>query len=181
MLINNQELKKDLDNITAFFVKEIKNLKTGKANSEVLENIEIEAYGGVNKLNTLGQVQVEDFMNVKISIWDKSVVPNVEKALREANLGGSVVMDRDFIRIKYNPITEEDRIATVKTLKEMLEETRIKIRQIRHNYLKKIDTVEKISEDEKDREEKSLQTQIDQAIKSVEEIASKKEQELLNI
>lgn len=181
MLLDKQKIENELKSIKDYFHKEIKKLRTGKVNPEVIEGVSVEAYGSNNPLNTVGQVQVEDAMNVKVVVWDKSVQANVEKALREANLGGSVVMDKDTIRIKFAPMTEEDRTARVKELNQMVEDTRVKMRLVRQKYKKDLDAMEGESEDEVKRSEEELQKLLDSYIKSTEEIASAKEDEMMKI
>lgn len=181
MLLNKSDIEKDLDNLVDYYQKEITKLRTGKVNVSTIEEVQVEAYGGYNPLNSVGQVQVEDAMSVKVVVWDKSVQANVEKALREANLGGSVVMDKDTIRIKFQPMTEEDRTARVKELNQMIEETRVKIRLVRQKYKKELDSMEGQSEDEVKRSEEELQKMIDDYISKVEKIGASKEEEMMKI
>jgi ribosome recycling factor len=120
-------------------------------------------------------------IDVKISVWDKGVIQNVEKALRESKLGASVSVDQDSVRLKFNPITEEDRKSTVKEIGGMLEECRIKIRQIRQRYMKDLENLQNVSEDLQKKDQEHLQKLIVEYTSKAEEIANKKEQEIMKI
>jgi ribosome recycling factor len=181
MLIDKNKIQEEINAVITYMVQELKKFKTGRASVEVIESITVEAYGMTNKLNGVAQVQVEDATNVKVIVWDKTIFPAVEKALRESGIGASVGIDKDFIRLKFNPITEEDRKERVKELNKFLEEIRIRIRQVRQKYKKELDSMDKVSEDELKREEESLQKAVDEAIKQVEEMVNKKEKELMTV
>lgn len=181
MLIKIEEFKKELEDAITYFKKELAAVKSGKANAKDLEEIKVEAYGGLNQLNTVGQVMAEDAMTLKVNVWDKSVLPAVEKALRAAETGGSVAVDKDSIRVKFLPMTEEDRQKRVKEVNDLAEQYRIRIRQVRQKYMKELDSLEGVSEDDQEREKKAVQEDIDKTIDSIDEIAEKKEQELLKI
>ncbi len=180
MLYSQAKLKEELEKRIEKFKNEIKKISTGKPNLDALENLTVDAYGVSNKLNAVAQFIVEDAITVKITVWDKSIFPNVEKALREANLGASVSIDGGALRLKYNPVTEEDRKIRVKDLAKMLEESRVQIRHVRQEFLKDVDSLEGVSEDEQKRDKESIQKEIDHAIKTVEEIAEKKENDLMS-
>jgi len=181
MLYDQTQLTSELKRILDSFQIEIKKLKTGKASYDLLESISVEAYGAMNKLSGVGQIQVEDAVNAKITIWDKNILPNVEKALRESNIGASVVVEKDGIRLKFNPITEEDRKILVKNLNLILEDYRVRTRKVRHDFIKSIENLDKVSEDDKDRDVKQIQKMIDDTITKLEELSKGKESDLLKL
>ncbi|GAB4286108.1 MAG: ribosome recycling factor [Candidatus Dojkabacteria bacterium] len=181
MLFNQEELKNSLSKVLEHFDESLRRVKTGKANASDIEAIKVEAYGGITNLNAVGQVLVEDAMNVKVVVWDKGILPNVEKALREAQTGGSVAIDRDFIRLKFSPITEEDRRKRVKEVYQLAEEYKVRVRQVRQDFMKKIDALDGVSEDEQERDKKTVQKEIDSVTEKIDEKAKIKEQEILKI
>lgn len=181
MLIDDKSFEKELSEALEYFKKDLNSIRSGKANASDLEEITVEAYGSVNKLNTVGQVVAEDAMTLKVSVWDKGVLPAVEAALRAADTGGSVAVDKDLIRIKFMPMTEEDRTKRVKELHETTEQYRIRIRQVRQKYMKDLESLEGVSEDEQERNSKEIQKRIDESIAKIEEISEKKEQELIKL
>ncbi len=181
MLINESELKKELEQAIESFKKKLASIRTGKANPSDYDSVMVEAYGGMNPLNTMGQIVAEDAMTLKVNVWDKSIVPAVEKALREADLGGSVANSGDSIRIKFAPLTEEDRKSKVKDLGDVAEHFRVRVRQVRQKFMKQIEGMEGVSEDDQERDQKNVQSQIDKKIEEIDSLTEKKEQELLKI
>ncbi|MCA9381530.1 ribosome recycling factor, partial [Candidatus Dojkabacteria bacterium] len=181
MLIDDKAFEKELSDAIEYFQKELASIRSGKANAKDLEEIMVEAYGGMNKLNTVGQVLAEDAMNLKVNVWDKGVLPAVEAALRAADTGGSVAVDKDSIRIKFSPMTEEDRTKRVKELNDETEQYRVRVRQVRQKYMKELDSLEGVSEDETERNSKEIQKRVDETIEEIEKLAEKKESELTKI
>ncbi|BCX13828.1 MAG: ribosome-recycling factor [Candidatus Dojkabacteria bacterium] len=181
MLYNEAELKNKLEKIVKSFETEIKKIRSGKASMDIFENIEVNAYGTKNKLTAVANVMIEDALNVRINIWDKSVVPNVEEAIRDANLGASIIIEKDHIRLRFSPLTEEVRLASVKELRRLLEEYKIKIRQVRQDFLKDLGELDGVSEDEQKRDEKSIQKHIDDYIAKLDNIAKNKEESIMKL
>lgn len=180
-LFSEEKLKKEIEGTIDYFQKSLKQVRTGKADVLAINEVKVEAYGAQSALNTVGQVIAEDAVNVKINVWDKNVLPNVEAALRNSTLGASVAIDGESIRLKFNPITEEDRKNTSKQISDMLEETRIKIRHSRHKFMEELKKLEGVSEDVQKRDMNELQEIIDSSIKSAEEIAKKKQDDIMRI
>ena len=181
MFIDKSDLNKDLEQVVSAFKKELASIRTGNANPEDISHIQVEAYEGFNPLSSVGQVISEDAMTLKVSVWDKNILPNVEKALREANLSGSIAIDRDNIRINFSPMTQEDREIRVKQLKDITENFKIRVRQVRQKFMKELDSLEGVSLNELERDKKHVQEDIDRRINEIQELFSKKEQELLKI
>lgn len=181
MLFNEQQFKSDAQGIVDYFIGELKKLRTGRATMDLFDNIMVEAYGAMSKLTALSNVVVEDAVSVKVNIWDKNVMPNVEKALREANIGANVIMDSGFIRLKFTPVSEEDRKERVKELGELLEKAKVSIRHLRQKFKEKIEAATGVSEDEQERDTKKLQEVVDNQIADLDKIAKQKEQEILKI
>ena len=180
-MFDQDKVETELKNIQEHFSKEATSLRTGKVNASVIENVPVEAYGSTTNIQAVGQVQPEDAMNVKVVVWDKGVLPQVEQALRAANLGGSVMIDKDLIRIKFNPITEEDRKARVKELSQMLEDTRVKMRLVRQKHKKLLDNIEGAPEDDVKKSENDLQELLNTYIKNAELFAKQKESEIMSV
>jgi ribosome recycling factor len=82
MFFNEEALKTELEKIITYFQNELKELRTGRADVDAINSVQVEAYGTMNALNTVGQVSVINAIDVKISVWDKGVIQNVEKSLR---------------------------------------------------------------------------------------------------
>jgi ribosome recycling factor len=132
--------------------QELGTIRTGRANPQLVENIQVEAYDMRQNLVAVASITVPDPQTIQIEPWDKSIVKDVEKAIIEADLGFNPVVAGTVIRIPMPPLTEEGRLKLVKILKEKLEEARIMIRKVRDDARTKITAAEKagdISEDEK--------------------------------
>ena len=156
-----------------FFKKEIGTLRTGQANPSVLDNVQVEAYGVMNPLNTVANIAVSDSRNIILVAWDKGVVKSIEKAVVEADLGLGVVNEGDKIRLTVPALTEENRRDLVKKLNEKMEKTRIILRQAREGVKNIIEAAyeeKEISEDDKFR-----------FIKELDEFSAKKNEELKDI
>lgn len=156
-----------------FFKKEIANLRTGQANSSVLDQVQVEAYGVMNPLNAVSNIAISDSHSIIIAPWDKGVIKGIEKAIVEANLGLGVVNEGDKIRLNVPPLTEENRKELAKKLNEKMEKTRIILRGVRDNIKSSIERVfddKEISEDDKFR-----------FIKELDEFSALKNEELKNI
>lgn len=181
MIINLSTIANELKEVVEYFSKELKSLRTGKVSAEIIGNVQVDAYSAKSQLNTIAQIIIEDAVSVKITPWDRSVLQNVDIALREANLGASVSIDKDSVRLRFNPITQEDRQRKVKELQLLEEDFKVRVRQIRQKYAKILDSTKGVSEDEIEREKKDLQRAIDSTIAEIEKLSKNKSEELVKV
>ena len=183
----NQYIEQKKDNfqkVIDFFQKEIGSLRTGRANPAILDGIHVDAYGAKTPLNGVANIAVADSKSMTVSPWDKNVLKDVEKAIVEADLGVGVVNEGDKIRINIPQMTEETRRDLVKKLNEKLEESRIKIRQVREEIKESIEQAEeekKISEDDKFRFEKELDEAVHNYNEELKSIRDRKEEDIMKI
>jgi ribosome recycling factor len=167
-----------------FFKKEIARLRTGRANPNVLDGIQVEAYGTKTPLNGLATINVPDGQSILVSPWDKNVLKEIERAIVGANLGLGVINEGDKIRLTVPKMTEENRKELVKKLNEYKEASRITIRQIRDEIKESIEQAEKtkeIPEDDKFRFIKELDEEVSKKNTELGEIRDKKEEEIMTI
>lgn len=167
-----------------FLKSDLVSIHTGRATPALIENVEIIAYGGTQKmkLEELGTITVLDAKTIVISPWDQSVINEIYKGIMAANIGLTPVVDSQVVRMSVPSLTEERRLEFVKLLKQKLEAGRIMIRQIRHEFmsdLKRAFESEQVNEDERDRLEKELQETTDEMNTQIEEIGREKEKELM--
>jgi len=184
--MDTANLKKDLEKVVKRFEEILSKIQTGKASTGVIEDLDvyIPSWGQTQKVQGLGQISLLDPQTIKIESWDKSVLPHIEKAIYDSNLGFTPVNQGDWIMIKIPPMTEERRREIVKVVKKELEEAKIKVRNVRHDYLKDIkkDFDEKlITEDEKKRYEKELEDIVKQYNKKLEDMAKAKEEQIMKV
>ncbi len=163
---------------------EFAGLRTGRASTVLVEDIKVDYYGSVMTIKQIAQISVPEANQIVIQPWDVSVVPNVEKAIRESDLGVQPQRDGNIIRIILPPLTEERRKELVKKAGKLAEQARIAIRNIRHEVMKELDKLKKeggYSEDEIKRAKDELQKITDRYVKEVDNLLSKKEEEILTI
>lgn len=172
------------EHVFTHFENELLGLRTGRAHSGLVEDVKVEAYGSVMDMKGVASISVPDAKTIQIEPWDKALVSVIEKALIIANIGIQPVTSGTIIRLILPPMTEENRKNIVKQVHEKAEETRIAIRNVREEIREQIQKGEKektINEDEKFR----LQEQLDKVTKEwnekVEQLASKKETEIMTI
>ncbi len=176
------DLQRKIEEIISVLKTDTASLRTGRASPAMVEGLEIEAYGARQPLKTLAALSSPDSRQIVIQPWDKSLLPAVEKAIQTSPLGLNPVADKDTIRLYLPTLTEERKKELVKVLKEKLEQTRIKVRQIRDQAMKEIEAEEKakgISEDEKFRRKQEVEKKISEGNKKIEELGAAKEKEVM--
>lgn len=176
----NAEFQKTLQ----FLKTEYAKLQIGRASPAIVEDLKVEAYGTQQLLKALASVSCPDAKTLQIQPWDKGVASAIEKAIQTSSLGLNPVNDGKFIRISMPPLTEERRRELSKVVHKMAEEARISVRQHRqkaHDAFRALEKAKTISEDEARLSEKHLQEKVDHANKEIEELAKKKEQDIMTI
>src|SRR3989344_1809591 len=108
--------------------KEYARISTGRAMPALLDSIQVKAYGSLVPINTVGTISIEDPKTLRISPWDKAVAKDIDTAIRESNLGVSVALDGNGVRVFFPELTSDRRIMLAELTKEKLEEARIKVR-----------------------------------------------------
>ena len=147
----------------------------------LLDAVKVESYGSYMPINQVGSINIEDARTLRISVWDKSAVSAIEKAIREADLGISTVSDSDGVRVIFPELTSERRVQLMKLAKAKLEDARISVRGVREEIMKSLDKQQKdgdISEDEKFAQKEKVQGQVDATNRTLEALFDKKEAEL---
>ncbi len=166
------------------FKNDLKNIRTGRANAGVVEHVMIEIYGSGTPLKNIASISIPEARMILISPFDSQNTNAIGKGLEKANLGFTVIVDANSIRIKIPPMTEELRKKMVKVCLDELEKTKISIRNIRrdaNDLARKQKTAGTLPEDELKKIEKSIQELTDKSCKEVEELAQKKEKEITTI
>lgn len=163
---------------------EYKAISTGRASPSVLDHVFIEQYGSRTQVAHVAGVSLEDARTLRVAPWDKSVIRDVEKAINEANLGLSVSSDDAGLRVHFPMLTGETRQKLVKSLKDRLEEARVKVRASREEANKEIESLAKagaFGEDDKRKYKEDVQKCVDEANISLESIFEQKEKEVLEV
>ena len=166
------------------FKKEISTLRTGRANSAMLDMIKVDVYGQMMPINQLATISVPEARLITVQVWDKSNVSLIDSSIQKSELGINPQIDGQLIRIRIPDLTEERRKELIKVLKSMTEKNKISIRNIRreaNEELKKKLKEKKITEDENKNFEKNTQKLTDDHISLIEKIMSEKEKEVLQL
>jgi ribosome recycling factor len=157
-------------------------LRTGRASTNLLDAINVEVYGAQMPLNQVASVSAPESRLLTVQVWDRSNVGPVEKAIRSAGLGLNPITDGQMIRLPIPDLTEERRKELAKLVGQYAEKARIAVRNVRrdgNDHLKADEKKHEISEDERKRLEGDVQKLTDDTINEVDEIAHRKEQEIL--
>lgn len=176
MAYNFSGFKQAADNALEWLKGEYTGLRAGRAAPSILDTVNVMAYGSPMKINQLATINLEDPRTLRVSPWDKGVVKDIDSAIRESNLGLSVTVDGEGLRVAFPELTADRRTALVKIAKEKLEDARIRIRNERQKTLTDIDKME--SDDDKTRAKTELQKLVDEANGKLEDLQSKKEKEI---
>lgn len=164
--------------------KDLSSLRTGRANSSMLDMIKVDVYGQLMPINQLGSISVPEARMITIQIWDQANVNLVDSAIKKSDLGINPQIDGSLLRLKIPDLTEERRKDLIKVLKNIGEKNKVSIRNIRRDAneeLKKKLKEKKISEDENKSFEKNIQKLTDENISSIDKILSDKEKEILQL
>jgi ribosome recycling factor len=163
---------------------EFGGLRTGRASAGLLEPVMVEAYGASMPLNQVGAISVPEPRMITVSVWDKSMVGPVEKAIRSAGLGLNPLTEGMMLRIPVPPLTEERRKDLAKLAGKYAEQQRVAVRNVRREAMEELKKLEKegeISQDEMKRAGDEVQGFTDVAIKRVDEALKTKEQEIMQV
>ncbi len=181
---NEKNYSLKMDKTIQSFKKEISTLRTGRANSAMLDTIKVDVYGQLMPINQLATISVPEARLISIQVWDKSNVSMIDSAIQKSELGVNPQIDGQIIRIRIPDLTEERRKELIKILKGMTEKSKVSIRNIRreaNEELKKYLKEKKITEDENKNFEKNNQKLTDDHISSIDKITEEKEKEILQI
>lgn len=163
---------------------ELAGIRTGKANPGLLDNIKVMYYGQTVPLKQVANIAVPEARLITIQPWEKTLVPEIEKAIRASDLGLNPQSDGVLIRLPIPPLTEERRKDLVKVVKRYAEECRVAVRNIRRDANEEYKKQEKshdLSEDNMHDMQSEVQKLTDDFIKNIDEVIAAKEKEIMEI
>lgn len=163
---------------------EFGSLRTGRASTSLLDSIQIEAYGSMLPMNQVGNVTAPEARLLSVSVWDKSMVKAVEKAIRESDMGLNPAVDGQTIRVPIPAPSEERRKEMVKIAHKYAESSKVAVRNVRRDgmdELKKQEKEKKISEDELHTQSDKIQKLTDDFVKKIDEMLVAKEKDILSV
>jgi ribosome recycling factor len=173
-----------MDKAVEDFRKDLATLRTGRANTSLLDSIRIDYHGTPMPVNQLGTVTTPEPTMIVVSPWDPSAVPLIDKAIRTSDLGLNPTNDGKVVRVPIPSLTEDRRKDIVKQLHKVLENHRTAVRNIRRDLkeaIEKLEKEKKISEDEKKRALDELEKVSQTETRKIEDLSAAKEKEIMSI
>ena len=181
---NEKKYSSNMDKSIQSLKKDISTLRTGRANTSMLDTIKIDVYGQLMPIDQLATISVPEARLISIQVWDKANISLVESTIQKSELGINPQTDGQIIRLRIPDLTEERRKDLIKVLKNMGEKSKVAIRNIRREAnedLKKKLKDKSISEDNNKNFEKIIQKLTDSNIENIEKILTDKEKEIIQI
>jgi len=179
-----RELEKKMKISLEHFRKDLTKLRTGRANLSIFEDIKVEYYGTLTPINQVATLGVPDPTLITVQPWDPSLLDAIDKAVRSADLGLNPINDGKILKIPIPPLDEERRKEIAKHIRKMLEEEKMALRIMRRESKEQIEELEEkkeITEDDKFAGLDRLQEITDEYTKKIEELATAKEKEILEL
>ncbi|MGE0625480.1 MAG: ribosome recycling factor [Pseudomonadales bacterium] len=176
----DERMGKSLEVLAVHFAR----IRTGRANPNLLDGIEVEYYGNPTPLNQVASVTVEDARTLVISPWEKKLVPDIEKAILKSDIGITPASTSDVVRVPLPALTEQNRKDLAKQARHEAENARIAIRNIRRdaiNDIRELVKEKEVAEDEAHRGEEAIQKLTDRRIAEVDEALAAKESDLMEV
>jgi len=173
-----------MDKTFDVFLKELSSLRTGRANSNMLDLVKVDVYGQKMPINQLGTITTPEPRTINVQVWDLNNVALIDSAIKKSELGLNPQIDGQLIRLPVPDLSEERRNEIKKMIKVMGEKCKVSIRNIRreaNDALKKLLKDKDISEDEEKKFEKIIQTSTDTYVKKIDEKVEVKEKEIMKI
>ncbi len=178
------DIKRRMQGASAALKNELSGLRTGRANAHLLDPVVVEAYGQEMHLNQCASVTVPEPRLISVSVWDRSLVHAVEKAIVNSNLGLSPATEGQTIRLRIPELNEERRKELVKVAHKYAEAARVAVRHVRRDGLdlvKKLEKNHEISEDDQERLAADVQKATDGTISEIDQLLAAKEKEILTV
>lgn len=178
------ELTKRMDGAIATLSKEFGSLRTGRASTNLLDSLQIEAYGSMLPILQVGNVTAPEARMLMVNVWDKTMVKAVEKAIRESDMGLNPAVDGQTIRVPIPAPSEERRKEMAKIAHKFSESAKVAVRNVRRDgmdELKKQEKDKKISEDEHRTQSDKIQKLTDDYIKKIDESLVAKEKDIMSV
>ena len=183
-MFNEKSYSQKMDKTIEVFSKELTSLRTGRANSSMLDLVKVDVYGQLMPINQVASITTPESRMINIQVWDLNNVPLIDSAIRKSELGLNPQIDGQLIRLPVPDLSEERRGEIKKLIKSMGEKCKISIRNIRreaNDDLKSLVKDKAISEDDEKINEKLVQTFTDEHIKIIDTKVEVKEKEIMTI
>jgi ribosome recycling factor len=182
--VDFKDLQRRMDGAISSYQHDLASLRTGRASSNLLDPINVDAYGSAMPINQVATVTVPEPRMISVSVWDKSLVTAVDRAIRESNLGFNPIMDGTTLRIPLPELNEERRKQLVKIAHQYAEQARVAVRHVRRDGMENAKKAEKdgeISQDDSRTSSDRVQKMTDDTIATIDKLLAEKETEILQV
>jgi ribosome recycling factor len=179
-----KELQANLDKGIEAFKRDLTKVRTGRANLAILDGVRVDYYGTPTPLNQVASLNVADPRLITVKPWERSLIPEIDKAIRASQLGLNPNSDGEMVRLPMPALTQERRQELVKLVKKMAEEGKVALRAARRDANEMLKDLLKeggITEDDERNGLKKVQETTDKAVSRIDEILAKKEGEILEV
>ncbi len=178
-----EEAEESMDQSLKYLVDQFTQIRTGKASPAILSKVMVSYYGAPTPLQQVSNVTTSDSRTIVIQAWEKKIIPDIERAIIEANLGLNPQNDGEVVRLVIPPLTEERRKQLAKQAKAMAEDAKVSVRGARKSAMDSVKKAVKdgYPEDEGKKKETEIQNLTDSYIKKIEGALEKKEKEIMTV
>lgn len=184
MSADENDLKRRMDGALEALKREFSGLRTGRASTSLLENVQVDAYGAAMPMNQVASVSVPEPRMLSVQVWDNGNIKAVEKAIIDSDLGLNPQTEGNLIRVPIPELSEERREEMTKVAAKYAEQARIAVRNVRRDgmdSLKKLEKDGEISEDEQRARGEDIQRMTDGHISNIDALLESKEQEIMQV
>lgn len=179
-----KDIERRMEGAITSLQTELSGLRTGRASMNLLDNVQVPAYGSTVPMSQVGSVTVMDARMLAVNIWDKTIVGAADRAIRDSGLGLNPVMDGQTLRIHIPPLNEERRVDLTKVAGKYAEAGRVAVRNVRRDGMDSLKKMEKdgaISEDDLRTMSDAVQKLTDTYVKKVDDLLKTKEAEIMQV
>jgi ribosome recycling factor len=179
-MMNLDQTKQRMESSLEALRKEFSGLRTGRASVNLLDSVHVEAYGSSSPINQVGTVSAPEPRLLTVQVWDMGLVKNVEKAIRDANLGLNPQPDGQLIRVPLPELSQDRRQELVKVAGKYSEQARVAVRNVRREAMDAVKK-QKMSEDETKILTEKVQKLTDEYVKKIDDLYAAKEKEITHV
>ncbi|MDA9243973.1 ribosome recycling factor [Amylibacter sp.] len=179
--IDIDAIEKRMNGAVLAMKSEFQALRTGRASASLLDKIMVNAYGAMTPLNQCAGINVPEPRMITVTVWDKTLIDSVDKAIRESNLGINPVGDGMMLRLPIPELNEERRIELTKVAGGYAESARIAVRNVRRDGMDQVKKSDELSEDDQKIWSDEVQELTNVSIKKIDEVLEQKQAEIMQV
>jgi ribosome recycling factor len=179
--IDIDAIEKRMNGAVSAMKSEFQALRTGRASASLLDKIMVNAYGAMTPLNQCAGINVPEPRMITVTVWDKTLIDSVDKAIRESNIGINPVGDGMILRLPIPELNEERRVELTKVAGGYAENARIAVRNVRRDGMDQVKKSDDLSEDDQKIWSDEIQELTNKAIKKIDEVLEQKQAEIMQV